>query len=112
MHIEIHKPELQILIRKAIADGRFPDVEEAMLHALKAASPQPAPPKNAPMRMGSELIAAMQAMPYKDIDIEPERPHMPVRTLEEVFAKVRALPTISIFPVTRRRGALSIFLEQ
>lgn len=85
MHIEIHKPELQVLIRQAMADGRFPDVEEALLHALKAASPQPAPAKDAPVRMGSELIAAMQAMPYKNVDIEPERG----RTLEEVFAKVR-----------------------
>ncbi len=81
MHIEIHTPELQVLIRQAMADGRFSDVEEALLHTLKAASPQPAPIKDAPARMGSELIAAMQAMPYKDVDIEPERPHMPVRDI-------------------------------
>lgn len=74
-----------------MANGGFKNAEEALLYALKAASPQPAPAKDAPARMGSELVATMQAMPYKDVDIEPERPHMPVRTLEEVFAKVRGL---------------------
>ena len=91
MQIKIYNPELQNLIRQAFANGRFCDVEEAMLLALKAASPQPAPAKDAPVRMGSDLIADMQAMPHKDIAIEPERPHMPVRGLEDVFAKVRGL---------------------
>ena len=30
-------------------------------------------------RTGRDLIAAMQAMPYPDVDIEPERGPMPVR---------------------------------
>ena len=62
-----------------------------MLFALRAAAPQPAPAENAHMRTGTELIAAMQAMPYKDVDIEPERPHMPVRSLDDVFAEMRGL---------------------
>ncbi len=88
MQIKIHKPELQFLIRQAMADGRFREVEEAMLQAFKTtAQPAPAPTEDAPVRTGSELVAAMQAIPYKDVDFEPERE----RTLEEVFAKVRGL---------------------
>jgi hypothetical protein len=30
-------------------------------------------------RTGADLIAALQASPYRDIDIEPERYHLPVR---------------------------------
>jgi len=35
-----------------------------------------------PERTGAELVAAMQAMPYQDVDIEPLRPHMVVRDSE------------------------------
>ena len=30
-------------------------------------------------RKGADLVAAMQASPYKEICLEPERPRMPVR---------------------------------
>lgn len=30
-------------------------------------------------RKGADLVAAMQASPYKEIGLEPERPRMPVR---------------------------------
>jgi antitoxin VapB len=30
-------------------------------------------------RKGDDLVAAMQASPYKEISLEPERGHMPVR---------------------------------
>ena len=33
-------------------------------------------------RSGQALIAAMQASPYRDIDIEPKRDRMPVRGVE------------------------------
>lgn len=33
-------------------------------------------------RIGEALIAAMQASPYRDIDIEPERGRMPVRGID------------------------------
>lgn len=33
-------------------------------------------------RTGEALIAAMQASPYRDIDIEPKRDRMPVRGVE------------------------------
>jgi hypothetical protein len=33
-------------------------------------------------RSGQALIAAMQASPYRDIDIEPKRDRMPVREVD------------------------------
>jgi hypothetical protein len=33
-------------------------------------------------RSGDALIAAMQASPYRDIDIEPKRDRMPVRGVD------------------------------
>jgi hypothetical protein len=33
-------------------------------------------------RSGDALIAAMQASPYRDIDIEPKRGRMPVREVD------------------------------
>ncbi len=33
-------------------------------------------------RTGESLIAAMQALPYRDIDIEPKRGRMPVREID------------------------------
>jgi hypothetical protein len=33
-------------------------------------------------RSGEALIAAMQASPYRDIDIEPKRTRMPVRGVD------------------------------
>jgi hypothetical protein len=34
-------------------------------------------------RTGRDLIAAMQAMPYRDVDLEPERGPMPVRDAQQ-----------------------------
>ncbi len=34
-------------------------------------------------RGGDALIAAMQASPYRDIDIEPKRDRMPVRAVDQ-----------------------------
>jgi hypothetical protein len=33
-------------------------------------------------RSGAALVAAMQASPYRDIDIEPRRERMPVRDVK------------------------------
>jgi len=33
-------------------------------------------------RSGKELITAMQASPYRELDIEPDRPSFPVRDVE------------------------------
>ncbi len=73
MNIEIHMPELEALIHQQMLDGGFSDVEDALLYALTLAATLKQEPT------GSALIAAMQACPVKDIDLEPERFPMPVR---------------------------------
>jgi hypothetical protein len=45
----------------------------------KLAEEPPGPRNN---RTGTDLIAALQASPYRDIDIEPQRYRLPVRDVE------------------------------
>jgi hypothetical protein len=83
MTIEIHIPELEVLIQEWMKSGRFQNVEEALMQALKSS---PLPGKKVTGRsgeksraMGSDLVAAMQASPFKEISLEPAREPMPVR---------------------------------
>jgi hypothetical protein len=82
MTIEIHKPELEALIRNWMKTGAFPTVEDALMQALKS-SPLPAEQvaeasKGTPALTGADLVAAMQASPYQEIDLEPIRDRLPV----------------------------------
>ena len=83
MTIEIHKPELEALIREWMKTGALPTVEDALMQALKS-SPLPAKQdagasNGKPAPTGADLVAAMQASPYKEIDLEPTRERLPVR---------------------------------
>jgi hypothetical protein len=83
MTIEIHRPELEALIREWMKTGAFPTVEDALMQALKS-SPLPAEQEadasnGKPSLTGADLLAAMQASPYKEIDLEPTRDRLPVR---------------------------------
>lgn len=83
MTIEIQKPELEALIRERMQLGAFATVEDALLQALKSA-PLPSGqgalvPNGTPGPTGADLVAAMQASPYKEIALEPSRRPMPVR---------------------------------
>jgi len=61
MTIEITKPEIEALIQQRIQSGAFTSAEDVILQALRAFhSGQPT---------GADLIAAMQASPYKEINI-------------------------------------------
>lgn len=71
MTIEITKPEVEALILQRMKTGAFMSPEDAILHALRTSS--------AETRTGAALIAAMQASPHKDIEIEPSRGPLPVR---------------------------------
>jgi len=78
MTIEIHRPELEALIMERMKAGAFQNVEDVLMQALEASRPvQPAPP--AEHRTGADLIAALQASPYREIEIEPARCRLPVR---------------------------------
>ena len=63
MNIEIHQPELETLIQERMASGRFRDVEDILLQALKCAEPT------------DEQFAIVK----------------PQKSLKDVFAKARAL---------------------
>jgi hypothetical protein len=83
MTIEIQRPELEALIREWMKRGAFPTVEDALMQALKS-SPIPIEREanvsnGTPSRTGADLVAAMQASPYKEIDLEPTRDRLPVR---------------------------------
>ena len=81
MTIEIHRPELEALILERMKSGAFQNVEDALLQALKSAPP-PAESAGGPeacAHTGAELVAAMQASPYQDIDLTPQPYRPPVR---------------------------------
>jgi hypothetical protein len=83
MTIEIHRPELEALIRERMKIGGFQNIEDVLMQALKSSPPTAG--KDAglsdekPAVSGADLVAAMQASPYKEIDSEPTRGRMPVR---------------------------------
>jgi Arc/MetJ-type ribon-helix-helix transcriptional regulator len=71
MIIEITKPEIEALIQRRLRSGDYADAEDVILHALRSSEPR--------RFTGADLIAAMQASPYKEIGIEPSRERLPVR---------------------------------
>jgi hypothetical protein len=81
MTIEIRKPELEALIRKRMGSGGFQSVEDVLIQALKAAPLVAESSGGASTRTGAELVAAMQASPYKEISLEPARGPLPVRNV-------------------------------
>ncbi len=78
MTIEIHQPELEALILERMKSGAFRSVEDVLMQALRSA-----PVAGPSLPTGAQLIAAMQASPYKEIDLEPSRPHLAVRDPEQ-----------------------------
>jgi hypothetical protein len=71
--IEIQKPELEALIRDCMRSGAFANVEDALIRALKNLTHQAEVEAAAPHSdlTGAALVAAMQASPCKEIDLEP-----------------------------------------
>lgn len=83
MTIEIHRPELEALIRERMKRGAFQNVEDVLMQALES-SPLPVgkdagPSHETATPTGADLVAAMQASPYKEINLEPLRDRLPVR---------------------------------
>ena len=80
MTIEIHKPELEALIRERMKRGAFQNVEDVLMQALKSSAGEAAgQPDETFIHTGADLVAAMQASPYKEIDLETGRDRLPVR---------------------------------
>ena len=79
--IEIQRPELEALILERMQSGAFESIEDVLLQALEGAQTSRQPRSSQPEceRTGADLVAAMQASPYKEIGLEPERGRTPVR---------------------------------
>jgi hypothetical protein len=59
--------------------GAFQSVEDFLIQALNPPLFAPRPSSESITRTGAELVAAMQASPYKDVEIEPVRTCFPMR---------------------------------
>jgi len=72
MNLEIHKPELAQRVQAQIQSGQFHNTDELIEKALDALDEQPiaAAPETA---TGAVVLAALQASPYRDIDLTPPR---------------------------------------
>jgi len=83
MTIEIHRPELEALIRERMKNGAFRSVEDVLLQALQMSSLPGDTGRDRPtgtsVPTGADLIAAMQSSPHKEIDLESPRGWLPVR---------------------------------
>jgi Arc/MetJ-type ribon-helix-helix transcriptional regulator len=87
MNLEIHKSELVQRVKAHIQTGHFHDADELLEKALDALEERVTAPSRAhaaksdDRRTGADLIAALQASPYRELDIEPSRFRlsMPVR---------------------------------
>jgi hypothetical protein len=71
MMIEVQKPELEALIRERMMSGAFQNVEDVLTEALKSSPPSEKKIAGSLVEglpaMGAELVAAMQASPFKEI---------------------------------------------
>jgi Arc/MetJ-type ribon-helix-helix transcriptional regulator len=72
MNIEIHKPELVQRVTAHIQAGHFHDAAELIEKALDALDEQTAA-SGPTTETGAMLLAALQASPYRDIDLTPPR---------------------------------------
>jgi len=72
MNLEIHKPELVQRVNAHIQTGHFHDADELIEKALDALDEQTtaAAPGTG---TGAVVLAALQASPYRDIDLTPPR---------------------------------------
>ncbi len=66
MTIKITSPQVEALFRQRMQSGQF-QTPEQLLHFLLKAIPSP------DARTGADLLAAMQACPFPEFEIEPQR---------------------------------------
>jgi hypothetical protein len=81
--MEVHiTPELEAkLTYSAARQGQNPDelVQDVLTRYFEEAAPLMEVGQRLNGRSGAALIEAMQASPYKDVDLEPRRDRLPVR---------------------------------
>lgn len=71
MTIEITSPDVEALIRQRMQAGSFESAEALLREVLR---PSVAPET----RTGADLVAALRACPYPDVEIAPERISSPL----------------------------------
>jgi hypothetical protein len=70
MTIEITNPDVEALIRQRMEAGLFKTPEDLIREVLRSSGPD--------TRTGADLIEAMQACPYPEVDIAPSRVPSPL----------------------------------
>jgi Arc/MetJ-type ribon-helix-helix transcriptional regulator len=91
MNLEIHKPELVQRVNAHIRTGHFHDADEVLEKALDALEEKVTAPstghaaESGDRRTGADLIAALQASPYRELDIEPTRFRLSVPARDVTF---------------------------
>lgn len=70
MTIEITSPDVEALIHQRMRTGAYKSPEDLIRAALRSSEPD--------TRTGADLIAALQACPYPEVDIEPSRVPSPL----------------------------------
>jgi hypothetical protein len=75
MNLEIHNPDLVQRVNAHIQTGHFHDADELLEKALDALDERApsAAPQPAATATGSVILAALQASPYREIDVTPPR---------------------------------------
>jgi len=73
MTIEIHKPELEALIRERMKTGAFQSVEDALLQALTSSQPVPTANDGRRGERRKSLAQLFAESPFKGLDIDFER---------------------------------------
>ena len=72
MNLEIHKPELARRVQAQIQSGHFHNTDELIEKALDALDEQANAVAPA-AATGAVVLAALQASPYRDVDLTPLR---------------------------------------
>ena len=70
MTIEITSPDVEALIRQHMQSGAFKNPEDLIRAVLRSSEPD--------TRTGADLVAALQACPYPEVDIVPSSVPSPV----------------------------------
>jgi Arc/MetJ-type ribon-helix-helix transcriptional regulator len=73
MTIEIHRPELEALIRERMKSGEFQNVEDVLMEALKSLQPAHAPNKRRRPEGRKSLAQLFAESPFKGLNIDFER---------------------------------------
>jgi hypothetical protein len=73
MNLEIHDPELVQRVNAHIETGHFHDADELLAKALDALDEQAPAAATPATATGSVILAALQASPYRDIDLTQPR---------------------------------------